>query len=127
MFQKGNKVGKQFQPGQVANPDGRPAKFVTSIKRSSGAKDSQIVECLRTLISLNPEELEEHLKEKEITILEKIVGRALLDDFKEHKQYNLMEQLKLILPKPKETIDHTMTVVHTTKFTLPGGNTIEIP
>jgi len=115
-------------PGHACtNPRGRPPKFVSEIASITGGTDGQITECLRVLISLQVSELEELLKHPRVTALEKIVGRALLDDIKEYKQFNLHENLRLLIARPKETIDITANVTHTTNFTLPGGSVIDIP
>jgi hypothetical protein len=109
-----------FKPGQSGNPDGRPPKFLTSLKHVTGLKESQIADCIKQLMSLEPDELQEHAGKSDITVLEKIVCRALLDDIKEWRQNNIVEWLKLILPKPKETVDVNLNI-ETHYITLANG------
>jgi hypothetical protein len=44
-FQKGNKVGRQFKPGQSGNPNGRPRESLTHLLRDALHSPSAIRGC----------------------------------------------------------------------------------
>ena len=125
-FKKGNKLGKKFEPGNNMNPSGRPKKFLTEIKGLVPWTDSQIIDCVKTLSGMPVDELKAHLQsdKSQMTIAEQIIGRALLSDADNFSQRNLMEQLRMLIPAPKQ--EHEVNITTKQKFRLSDGTELEM-
>jgi hypothetical protein len=69
----------KWDKGQSGNPNGRPPKFISTLKRV-GFKKAEIDGCLEVLLSMTVDELKEVFMNQEATILEKTIAKALHKD-----------------------------------------------
>jgi len=65
-----------IKKGQVLNPNGRPKKFVSTLKEK-GYKLSEINDTIQVLLALNLDELKLVYEDKNTTVLEKTISAAL--------------------------------------------------
>jgi hypothetical protein len=113
-----------FVKGQSGNPNGRPRKYVTSLK-AQGYKLSEINDTIQTMMSMNSDELKSVYDNKDATILEKTIANAMNKSLVKGSLYSLETLLTRVYGRPKEqaeidiTSDNTITV----KF-MPYGNNI---
>jgi len=113
-----------FVKGQSGNPNGRPRKYVTSLK-AQGYKLSEINDTIQTMMSMNSDELKSVYDNKDATILEKTIANAMNKSLIKGSLYSLETLLTRVYGRPKEqaeidiTSDNTITV----KF-MPYGNNI---
>jgi hypothetical protein len=91
---------KGYDVRRVGN--GRPKKYITQLK-AIGYTNSEIVETLMVLLSLNIYELNEVFKNPEATILELSVAKALVKGIERGNIYTLNELLNRIMGKPRES------------------------
>ncbi|HMG66090.1 MAG TPA: DUF5681 domain-containing protein [Chitinophagaceae bacterium] len=108
---------KPFKPGQSGNPNGRAKSWVTLAKKI-GYKKSEAADCARSLLSLSHDELIEHESDPDISVLEKIICKALMKDIKKGSLRNLNIVMDRIFGKPKQEVDMgldtdiTVTIKH---------------
>ena len=81
--------------------NGRPKKYITQLK-AIGYNNSEILETLRVMLSLNIYELNELFKNPNATILELSIAKALVKGIERGNIYTLNELLNRIMGKPKE-------------------------
>lgn len=113
-----------FVKGQSGNPNGRPRKYVSSLK-AQGYRLSEINDTIQAMMSMNSEELKSVYDNPDATILEKTIANAMNKSLIKGSLYSLETLLTRVYGKPKEqaeidiTSDNTITV----KFMPYGNNT----
>ena len=113
-----------FVKGQSGNPNGRPRKYVTSLK-AQGYRLSEINDTIQAMMSMNSEELKSVYDNPDATILEKTIANAMNKSLIKGSLYSIETLLTRVYGKPKEqaeidiTSDNTITV----KFMPYGNNT----
>jgi len=93
-----------FKKGQVANPNGRPRKYVSQLKEQ-GYKISEVNDAIQTLMSMDVLELKSVLENPKATILELTIAKAMLKSLQNGSLYSLETLLTRAFGKPKETQD----------------------
>jgi hypothetical protein len=117
----------QWKKGDPSpNPEGRPCKFATAMRRATGYTESQVADCIKILHAMSKSELEEHIRQDDTTVLEITLGRALLDNMRSAKQNNILEQLRMVISPPKVTTEARLTVETKQHFTLGDGTQLEL-
>lgn len=97
-------IQHQFKKGEVANPYGRPKKFITILK-DYGYSLSQINDCILSLLILTESDLVMMSNDANVTILESTVAGALVKSKKNGSLYSLETLLTRVYGKPKEQVD----------------------
>lgn len=92
--------------GTTNNPNGRPRKFVSLLKKQ-GYTQSQINDCILVLSSMRDSELRDVLKNKDATVLEKAFAKAVLEDLRKGKLDSIDRLLNRAIGKPRESMDIT--------------------
>lgn len=93
---------KPFKKGEVANPNGRPRKFVSLLKEQ-GYKVSEINDTIQAMMAMDLQELQKVNDNPAATIMEKTVAAAMLKSLKNGSLYSLETLLTRVYGKPKET------------------------
>ena len=71
----------KWQKGQPSpNPNGRPPKFITTLKKQ-GYYSEDINRVILTILSLPEEKVSQFASNEEYTILERIIAKALLKSY----------------------------------------------
>lgn len=94
-------VKPRWKKGESGNPAGRARKYVSTLKEI-GYKLSEINDTLQNFIALNEAEIKEIEKDKNCTILERIVAGALLQSHKKKSMYNIETILTRAFGKPAD-------------------------
>jgi hypothetical protein len=97
---------KPFKKGEVANPKGRPRKYVSLLK-DSGYKLSEINDTIQSMMAMSMDELKEVFDNPAGTILEKTIANAMVKSLKKGSLYSLDTLLTRVYGKPKETANIT--------------------
>lgn len=95
---------KPFKKGQVANPNGRPRKYV-SILKDAGYKVSEINDTIQNMMAMDLQELKEVYENPKATILEKTIANAMKRSLEKGSLYSLETLLTRVYGKPKETAE----------------------
>lgn len=95
---------KPFKKGQVANPNGRPRKFVSQLK-DQGYKASEVNDAILVLLSMNIDELKDVYNNPQATVLEKTVAAAIRKSIEKGSLYSMETLLARTFGKPKEQVD----------------------
>ncbi len=69
-------IQHQFKKGEVANPNGRPKKYVTLL-REQGYKLSEINDTIQVMLQMDLDDLKEVWDNPKATILEKTIANAI--------------------------------------------------
>ena len=93
-----------FKRGEVANPNGRPRKYVSLLKEQ-GYKLSEINDSIQALMSMDEEELRAVSLNDAATVLEKTVAKAMLKSLSNGSLFSLDTLLTRVYGKPKEQMD----------------------
>ena len=78
---------KPFKKGEVANPNGRPKKYVSLLKES-GYKLSEINDTIQAMMAMDMDELKSVWDNKHATILEKTIANAMMTSLKKGSLYS---------------------------------------
>ena len=97
---------KPFKKGEVANPNGRPRKYVSLLKEQ-GYKVSEINDTIQAMMSMDLEELKSVWDNPKATVLEKTIAAAMRKSLEKGSLYSLETLLTRVYGKPKETVDTT--------------------
>ena len=95
---------KPFKKGEVANPNGRPRKYVSEL-RAQGYKVSEVNDAIQVLMSMTIEELKEVYTNPKATVLEKTVAGAIRKSIEKGSLYSIETLLTRVYGKPKEQMD----------------------
>jgi hypothetical protein len=92
----------QFKKGEVANPNGRPRKYVSLLKEQ-GYRLSEINDTIQAMMSMDLSELQKVNDNPKATILEKTIAAAMIKSLKNGSLFSLETLLTRVYGKPKET------------------------
>jgi hypothetical protein len=93
-----------FVKGQSGNPNGRPRKWITSL-REEGYKLSEVNDVIQVMMSMTISELKSVMEDDNATILEKTIANAMRKSLQKGSLYSIDTLLTRVYGKPKETID----------------------
>jgi poly-beta-hydroxyalkanoate depolymerase len=93
-----------FVKGQSGNPNGRPRKYVSLLKKQ-GYKLSEINDTIQSMMAMDIEELKAVFDNPSATILEKTIANAMNKSLKKGSLYSLETLLTRVYGKPKEQMD----------------------
>jgi hypothetical protein len=111
----------KFKKGEVANPNGRPRKYV-SILSNSGYKLSEINDTIQIMMAMDLTELGDVFKNPKATILEKTLANAMRKSLEKGSLYSIETLLTRVYGKPKET--SAVTTDGKIEFIITKGKTI---
>ena len=111
---------KPFKKGEVANPNGRPKKYVTLLKEQ-GYKLAEINDTIQAMLSMDLDELKDVWQNPKATILEKTIANAMRKSLEKGSLYSIETLLSRVYGKPKETADVNQNVTGEIKITLDLG------
>ena len=97
---------KPFKKGEVANPNGRPKKYVSLLKEQ-GYKLSEINDTIQAMMAMDIEELKEVWDNPQATILEKTIANAMMTSLKKGSLYSLETLLSRVYGNPKQMTELT--------------------
>lgn len=107
--------------GETSNPNGRPRKFISQLKKE-GYKQSEIFDAIQVLISMQPDELEAVKLNPKATVLEITIASAILKSIKNGDLSSLETLLTRIYGKPKEKVEQEINVTnHVIKLKFGNG------
>jgi hypothetical protein len=95
-----------FKKGEIANPNGRPKKYVSLLKES-GYKLSEINDTIQTMMAMDLNELADVFKNPKATVLERTIANAMRKSLEKGSLYSLETLLTRVYGKPKETANIT--------------------
>jgi hypothetical protein len=107
--------------GESSNPNGRPRKFISQLKKE-GYKQSEIFDAIQVLISMQPDELQGVKENPKATVLEITIASAILKSIKDGNLDSLETLLTRIYGKPKEKVEQDINVTnHVIKLKFGNG------
>ena len=104
-LKNGNPSGSGFKPGQSGNPNGRAPKYITTVTDKTGYKNSEIADCMKSILKMNKAEISQIIQSESTPILENLVASAILGDIQKMELRNLDSILNRCYGKPKDSID----------------------
>lgn len=107
--------------GETSNPNGRPRKFISQLKKE-GYKQSEIFDAIQVLISMQPDELIAVSSNPKSTVLELTIASAILKSIQNGDLTSLETLLTRIYGKPKEKVEQEINVTnHVIKLKFGNG------
>lgn len=97
--------------GETSNPNGRPRKFISQLKKE-GYKQSEIFDAIQVLISMQPDELNNVRLNPKATVLEITIASAILKSIEKGELDSLETLLTRIYGKPKEKVEQEINVTN---------------
>lgn len=95
---------KPFKPGQSGNPNGRPRKYVSTL-RDHGYKLAEINDCIQVMMAMTLPELKEAFENPNATVLEKTIAAAMKKSIEKGSLYSVETLLSRVYGKPKEQME----------------------
>lgn len=83
------------------NPNGRPPKFITTLKKQ-GYYSEDINRVILTILSLHEEKVSQIASGEEYTILERIIAKALINSLRKGNLYAMESLLNRSVGMPKQ-------------------------
>lgn len=99
-----NLIPHQIKPGEVRNPNGRPRKYVSTLK-AQGYKLAEINDCIQVMMAMTIEELKDAFENPNATVLEKTIAAAIKRSIEKGSLYSIETLLSRVYGKPKESVD----------------------
>lgn len=93
--------------GPSPNPNGRPRKFVTTLKEI-GYKRSEINDTIQAMLAMDKDELTDAMKNPKATILEMTVASAMKKSIEKGSLYSIETLLSRVFGMPKQEIEQTI-------------------
>ena len=93
----------KFPPGTSGNPNGRPKKYVSTLK-NEGYKLSEVNDTIQTMMSMSYEEIREVFNDKESTVLEKTIASAIKKSIEKGSMESIETLLNRVYGRPKENM-----------------------
>jgi hypothetical protein len=107
--------------GESSNPNGRPRKFISQLKKE-GYKQSEIFDAIQVLISMQPDELYYVRENPKSTVLEITIASAIIKSIKDGNLDSLETLLTRVFGKPKEKVEQEINVTnHVIKLKFGNG------
>lgn len=98
---------KPFKKGQSGNPNGRPRKFVTTLKEI-GYKRSEINDTIQAMMAMDKDELTDVFKNPKATILEITIASAMKKSIEKGTLYSMETLLSRVFGMPKQEVEQTI-------------------
>ena len=98
---------KPFKKGESGNPNGRPRKFVTTLKEI-GYKRSEINDTIQAMLAMDKDELMDVMKSPKATILEMTVASAMKKSIEKGSLYSIETLLSRVFGMPKQEVEQTI-------------------
>lgn len=102
-----NEEKNQFKKGQSGNPNGRPRKFVTTLK-NIGYKRSEINDTIQAMMAMDKDELTDVFKNSKATILEITIASAMKKSIEKGTLYSMETLLSRVFGMPKQEIEQAI-------------------
>lgn len=103
---------KPFQKGDPRiNREGRPRKWVTTLKHE-GYKRDEIDRCIKLMLAMTDKEIDEVVKSKEATKLEKIIASILKRSQSYGDAWKLEQLITRAFGSPTQNIDFNGDMTH---------------
>ena len=97
----------KFTKGQSGNPNGRPRKFVTTLKEI-GYKRSEINDTIQAMMAMDKDELTDVFKNPKATILEITIASAMKKSIEKGTLYSMETLLSRVFGMPKQEVEQTI-------------------
>lgn len=104
-LKNGNPSGSGFKPGQSGNPNGRAPKYITTVTDKTGYRNSEIQDCMKSMLRMTLDEISEIQNSKDTPILEKLLAAGIQSDLQKGELRNLESILNRSYGKPKEFVE----------------------
>jgi hypothetical protein len=99
----------QWKPGQSGNPKGRPKYILPDYVKDAALLNRPVVErFFAAYMAMSLYELETKLKDKNLTVLEMMVGRLCLEAMKSGDQSRFDFVLNRTIGKVMDRVEHTV-------------------
>ena len=92
-----------WKKGESGNPNGRPRKFVSTLK-SMGYKNSEVADSIQSMLAMTLDELKEVYQNPLSTVLEKTVAGAIKKSIEKGDLNSIEILLSRVFGKPKESV-----------------------
>lgn len=102
-----NEEKNQFKKGQTGNPNGRPRKFVTTLKEI-GYKRSEINDSIQAMLAMDKDELKDVFANPNATILELTIASAMKKSIEKGSLYSMETLLSRVFGMPKQEVEQTI-------------------
>ena len=96
---------KKFTKGKSGNPKGRAKKYITTVTDRTGYKNSEIQDCIKSMLRMTTPEIKQIIKDDTTPVLEKIIASGIQSDIENGELRNLETLMNRSYGKPKESIE----------------------